>query len=192
MIFITVGCSPNSESNSDPIKVIEKNNLNEAADNFANQQFDYFSQIELDYENFHVTKIQINHYKDGIVIDHLFTYMREVDDENLPDIQYVYLGYNLYPEQEFDETEQSITANIYMYGPTQKNKYLDEYSITVRNPDNFVTYNRATLKSINKIEYVDRYYINPILFNIDANYDADVSIEALINDGLDLIVLEIS
>ena len=188
--FIIVGCSQSSSVQNETIKIIENHKLNKVADNFSNEKFDYFSQIELDYKNFNVQNIEINHYKDGVVIDNLFRFIRQANDDELPNIQYIYVGYNLYPQQEFETSKQSITANVYLYGPNEKNKYPDEYSIVVRNNDNLITYNKPTLKNMTKIEYNNKYYVNPIIISND--YDTTKSITQLIDNGIELIVLEIN
>lgn len=191
-ILILVGCSNNIKENYATIKSINKTSLNEIADEFANKDFDYFSQIELNYNSFDVHTIEINYYKDGKKIDNLFKFMREKDDQDIPNIQYVYLGYDFYPKQELDETKQSITTSIYLYGPAIKNKYSEEYSIAIECPDNHISYNMTNVKNSIKIEYNEKWYVNPVILNAKVDAIDSMSIKDMIDHGEEIIVLEIS
>lgn len=189
VVFLMCGCETKTSTN-DPIKAVSIKNLSEFADEFANKSYDYFYQFEADYQNYEVRKIELNYYKDGKMQDNLFCFMRDEDDIDVPNIQYVYLAYN------FNESvERDIDAYLYLYDPTQPNKYTEKYSGWMHPETRTVEFDR--LERIYPFEKIDnqdsKFYINPIVLDAPVNSEMpkDMTTSELIQDGYELMVLEV-
>lgn len=191
IVFLICGCSKTKLSINDSIQPVSIEKLNQLADDFVRESYDYLYQFEINYQTYEVRKIELNYYKEGKLQDNLLCFMREENDSNISNIQYIYLAYNFN-----DERKRYIDSYIYLYGPKQPNKYNEEYSGSVQPETLVVEFDR--LKKIYPIEKIDyeesKFYINPIVLDAPVNNELndDVTTVDLIQRGYELLVLEVT
>lgn len=190
IIFLICGCETKVPIN-DSIKPASIEKLDVIADKFSSESYDYFYQFEISYQDYEVRKIELNYYKNGKLQDNLLCFMREENDANIPNIQYIYLAYNFNEEQKRD-----IDAYLYLYGPKQLDKYSEDYSGSAQPQTRTVEFDRLKrVYPVEKIDYEDsKFFINPIVLDAPINRELakDTTTLDLIQDGYELLVLEVS
>lgn len=190
-LLIVSGCSSSPKFAEDmPIQKTTVKKLSKLADDFSAQPYNYFYQFEINYPEYEVNELRLNYYKNGEIKKEIHIFNREHQDEKLPipNIQYVYLGY------QFNDVEQrEIDVSMYLYGPKQDNKYNEDHSISAKAQTLKVEYDRLLeIKPIEKIfKKNNKFYIYPIVLNSKRYYNVnDMTMNDLINDGFEFLVLE--
>ena len=188
-VFLMCGCETKTTT---PIKAVSIKNFSEFTDDFINKPYDYFYQFEFDYKNYDVRKIELNYYKDKRVQNNVFCFMRDKDDPNINNIQYIFLGYNFTVT---DTQKRNVDVYSYLYGPAQPDKYPEAHSSIAHPKTRTFEYdNSKRLYALEGIEQkASKYYINPIILNAPINNEIpkDTTTSKLIEDGYELLVLEV-
>lgn len=195
IVFSTVlicGCSLKDFGDA-PIKSTSVKKLNdEMANEFTNRSYDYFYPFEINNGEYQVRKFELNYYKDKEVKNTILLFMREVNGKDVPNLQYIYLGYNFN-----DEEKRNIDTYMYIYGPKIQGKYEYKYehSTSLQPSTRTVDFDPSKkITPIERIEYMDsKYFIYPIVLDdTEDNSLKDATVEELINNGHEFLVLEVS
>ncbi len=179
-VLILFGCNQNQVFNQPRVIITDEKINNDIYKEFINIKFDSIAHYKLDHLNFDVSKIEVNHYKNGKKIDRLFLFKRELNDKNIADIQYISLGYRL--------NENNMTLNLYMYGPKSVENGWEEYSVAIEKDD--IPFNKLDSSIIKSDEIYNKegvHYIQPLIFNDDEVK----TLEELMNGDYEFIVLEV-
>lgn len=134
--------------------------------------------------------IEIRHYKDGEIIDRPLLFMKTNENrDGIPPIQYVYIGYQFENRQGSHQNVDSLKVTSYFYGPATET--IDEYpALIFESIDDQVECQRNQIKYCQIIEEKNqKYYICPIF--LEKNVNQDLSIQEMIDQGYEMIVLEI-
>ncbi len=172
------------------VSLTEVNHLNETADEMQDRDYDYFFQVEIDTSRKDVKVIEIRHYKDGEIIDRPLLFMKTNENrDGIPPIQYVYIGYQFENCQGSYQNVDSLKVTSYFYGPATET--IDEYpALIFESIDDQVECQRNQIEYCQIIEEKNqRYYICPIF--LEKNVNQDLSIQEMIDQGYEMIVLEI-
>lgn len=184
-LLMICGCKAHNENSNNIVSAVQVSKLNELADDFLQEDFDYLWQFQFNHDNYIVKKIQIDYYKDGKKVHNFLNYMRDVDNKENPSIQYFYVGFN------FNQDEQTISSSEYLYGP-KGNKFAQDYSISLKSSHYSKSFDLTKLGIINSLEDSQPNqpnYLKGIVFDSDVPEKKD-NISNLIKRGKEIIVIE--